>query len=103
MKYNNTESNIEVILPAIRASATKLMSRDYKLTQQKIAVLLGLTQAAVSKYINNKYSFKIQRIEKKFDKKQINEFIKYKIDKKEKRAKEIVCKLCKKTYDFCRN
>lgn len=98
---NKNELNIEIILPSIRASATKIMTKKYKLTQQKIAALLGLTQAAVSKYINNKYSIKIKKIEDTLDKKTLSEFVKYKIKGQNKKAKQIICKFCKDS-DYCK-
>ncbi len=102
IKLNNNEiNNIESILPAIRASATKIMAKNYNLTQQKIALLLSLTQAAVSKYINNKYSAKIKKIETAFNKKTINTFVEYKINGQNKKAKQIICKLCKNS-NYCK-
>lgn len=102
IKSNNNEiDNIEIILPAIRASAIKIMANNYNLTQQKIALLLSLTQAAVSKYINNKYSTKIKKIESTFNKKIINTFVEYKIKGQNKKAKQILCKLCKNS-NYCK-
>ncbi|MCL4381070.1 MAG: helix-turn-helix domain-containing protein [Candidatus Marsarchaeota archaeon] len=95
---NNIKFEIEELLPAVRASATKVMANRYGLKQEDVATLLGLTQAAVSKYLNDKYSEKIKSTENKFDKKILNKLVKYMVMGESQKARETICEICRKSY-----
>ncbi|MGC8479419.1 MAG: hypothetical protein ACP5M9_02000 [Candidatus Micrarchaeia archaeon] len=45
-----------IILPAVRASISQSMKKEYGWTQERIAKELGIVQVAVSKYLNKRYS-----------------------------------------------
>lgn len=57
------EKAVKSLLPAIRASVAKELTRK-NLTQVEIASVLGLTQAAVSKYLLGHYTEEIKALEK---------------------------------------
>ncbi|MCL5117564.1 MAG: hypothetical protein M1124_01920 [Candidatus Marsarchaeota archaeon] len=95
---NNIKFEIEELLPAVRAGATKVMTNKYRLKQEEVAMLLGLTQAAVSKYINDKYSEKIKNIERGFDKKILDKLVRYMVMGDAGKARKTICKICKNSY-----
>ncbi len=97
-EFSNIKFEIEELLPAIRASITKILIKKYKLKEERVAVMLGLTQAAISKYLNNDYSKKVKNIESKFNKNMVNELVKNIIEGRKNKANTIVCKICKKSY-----
>lgn len=92
------EVAIKYFIPAVRASATKKLSKNYNLTQVDIASKLGITQSAVSKYLSEKYSDKIKDLEKEKVVKAISESVVDSIIKNKTatiKFSEDFCKYCK--------
>lgn len=69
------EEAMMLVIPAARAALSKILKKEYGMSQAEIAKRLGTTQAAVSKYLNNVYSKKIGRMKLVLERKGIVEEI----------------------------
>jgi predicted transcriptional regulator len=94
------ENMVKEFLPALRASAARMMADKYKMSQVRIAQLLDTTQAAVSKYLSGKYSAKVKRYEGRLDKSLVSAFVKSAMEKNRYNAQRVVCKMCSKNLSF---
>lgn len=52
----------KTILPAVRASVSEILDKEYRYRQKEIAEKIGVVQVAVSKYLNSRYSAEIGRL-----------------------------------------
>ena len=52
----------KIILPAIRASVSEILDKEYRYRQKEIAEKIGVVQVAVSKYLNSRHSEEIGRL-----------------------------------------
>ena len=97
------ENMVKEFLPALRASAAKMMANEYKMSQMKIAKALNTTQAAVSKYLSGKYSNSVKRFEKTFERSEVETFVRNVVENSGYDAQRIVCALCSRNLSFrCR-
>lgn len=90
------ESMVKEFLPALRASAAKLMAQRYGISQVEIARLLGTTQAAVSKYLSGSYSAKVRAIEVQLSRGEVEGFVRSVVNGEGYEAQRSVCKMCAK-------
>lgn len=49
-----SEIQVWYVLPVLRKELSKILVKDYKVSQKEVARLLGITEAAVSQYLNDK-------------------------------------------------
>ena len=70
----NCERAMGLIIPAIRISVSKRLTRA-GMTQAEISSKLGIRQATVSKYLTGKYSKKLKAAERLVDTKRIPDAI----------------------------
>lgn len=100
----NTPQEIEVwyVLPSIRRELTRIMKRDYKLTQRNIASILGVTEAAISQYNSLKRAKGVDFSET--FKKEIESSAKKIVEKKDSMVYELqrLCNLAKNKKVLCK-
>ncbi|MCL5430625.1 MAG: hypothetical protein M1504_04105 [Candidatus Marsarchaeota archaeon] len=94
------ENMLKEFLPALRASAARMMYSEYKLNQMKIASMLEVTQAAVSKYLNGKYSARIKDFERSFNKDDVRSFVSNILSHKTYDAQKKICMMCSRNLSF---
>ncbi len=94
------ENMVKEFLPALRASAAKMMANEYHMTQLKIAESLKTTQAAVSKYLSGQYSGRVKSVEDSFDKKEVGEFVRQVLSGNNFDAQKMVCRMCSRNLSF---
>jgi len=85
---------IKQLLPAIRVSVTKELTKKYNFNQIEIASKLGVTQAAVSKYLSGDYAQSIKEVENKKSVRQNSKKIAYLIANGKSNKKQIVEAIC---------
>jgi predicted transcriptional regulator len=93
------EHMIKEFMPALRASAAKMMYKN-RIKQEDIAEFLGITQAAVSKYISGNYSETVKIFESKLDKKEVAAFVERIVHGKLYESQRVVCKMCARDLSF---
>ncbi|PIN94920.1 transcriptional regulator [Candidatus Pacearchaeota archaeon CG10_big_fil_rev_8_21_14_0_10_30_48] len=90
MKLMPQEVEVWYLIPAIRREISKILVKDYKLSQKRVSELLGITDSAVSQYIKLKRANDLKFNGKEL--KQIKETAK-KIFDDEKNAKKYIFEL----------
>lgn len=91
------EDVMKKFMPAFRASAARMMVRDYGLRQQQAAAILGTTQAAISKYLKDKAS---KNNGMRVDQKLVKEYIERMLKRHDHGSQKVLCKMCQSNIKF---